>query len=176
MRKQLLGLFIPLLVLVMSATAADMTGKEVAASARLQKLEIAHGQDGVQIEFKAKGTLAPKVSTLESPARIVVDLPNTVMATAENRISVGRDGVQQVRIGTDGHVPPTTHVVVDMASSGRHAELVAGRDGTFTLKIEGAELASREPVKAPQAAVTSAPVASAAVSPAPATMAPATVA
>ncbi|MGO8983741.1 MAG: type IV pilus secretin PilQ [Terriglobales bacterium] len=176
MRKQLLGLFIPLLVLVMSATAADMTGKEVAASARLQKLEIAHGQDGVQIEFKAKGTLAPKVSTLESPARIVVDLPNTVMATAENRISVGRDGVQQVRIGTDGHVPPTTHVVVDMASSGRHTELVAGRDGTFTLKIEGAELASREPVKAPQAAVTSAPVASAAVSPAPATMAPATMA
>src|SRR5208282_5983883 len=145
MRKQLLGLFIPLLVLVMSATAADMTGKEVAASARLQKLEIAHGQDGVQIEFKAKGTIAPKVSTLESPARIVVELPNTVMATAQSRISVGQDGVKGVRIGMDGQTPPNKPVVLHLASidsansnpatsnlaSHRPYELVTGPDGSF---------------------------------------------
>ena len=97
------------------AAAADTTGKGVAAGARLQRLEVTHSQDGLRVEFKAKGTLAPKVTTLDSPARIVVDFPNTVMATAQSHISVGRDGVKDVRIGMDGQVPPNTRVVVDLA-------------------------------------------------------------
>jgi len=62
MRKQLLGLLVPLLTFVVttSAVAADMTGKGVAASAALQKLEVADSQDGLRVEFRAKGTLAPK--------------------------------------------------------------------------------------------------------------------
>ena len=144
MRKQLLGLLVPLLTLVLVAAAADMTGKGVAASAALQRLEVTHSQDGLRVEFKATtGTLAPKVSTLDSPARIVVDFPNTVMATAQNHISVGRDGVEDVRIGMDGQVPPTTRVVVDLAASRAH-EMVAGPDGSFILEIHDAALAHRQ--------------------------------
>src|ERR1017187_10535441 len=98
MRKQLLGLLVPLMAFVLIADAADMTGKGVAASAALQKLEVAHSQDGLRVEFKAKGTLLPKVTTLDSPARIVVDFPNTVMATAQSSIVVDKDGVKDVRI------------------------------------------------------------------------------
>jgi type IV pilus assembly protein PilQ len=144
MRKQLLGLLVPPLAFVLIAAAGDTTGKGVAASARLQKLEVAHSQDGLQVEFIAKGTITPKVSTLESPARIVVDFPNTVAATVQNRISVGQDGVKDVRIGMDGQVPPTTHVVIDLtanfAKDCQH-ELVAGADGSFTLKVHDAVVA-----------------------------------
>ena len=134
MRKQLLGLMVPLLTFVLIAAAADMTGKGVAASARLQRLEVTDSQDGLRVEFTAKGAQAPKVTTLDSPARIVVDFPNTVMATAQSRISVGRDGVKDVRVGMDGQVPPNTRVVVDLAGSRQH-ELVASPDGGFILKI-----------------------------------------
>jgi type IV pilus assembly protein PilQ len=173
MRKQLLGLLVPLLafVVITIAAAADTTGKEVAAGARLQRLEVAHSQDGLRIEFKAKGALAPKVSTLESPARIVVDFPNTVMATAQSHIVVDRDGVKDVRIGMDGQVPPSTHVVIDLADGDRAAsrqhELVAGPEGSFVLKIHEAALAHRQPApavkspaasQAPQRALASAPV------------------
>jgi len=172
MRKQLLGLLVPLLafVVITIAAAADTTGKGVAAGARLQRLEVAHSQDGLRIEFKAKGALAPKLSTLESPARIVVDFPNTVMATAQSHISVGRDGVKDVRIGMDGQVPPSTHVVIDLADGDRAAsrqhELVAGPEGSFVLKIHEAALAHRQPApavkspaasQAPQLALASAP-------------------
>ncbi len=126
--RKLLGVFVPLLAFVLIAAAADVTGKGVATSAALQRLEVAHSQDGLRVEFKAKGTLAPKVTTLDSPARIVIDFPNTVMATAQSRISVGSDGVKDVRIGMDGNVPPNTRVVVDLADSRQH-ELVAGPDG-----------------------------------------------
>lgn len=191
MRKQLLGILVPLLAFILSAGAADMTGKGVAkeTTARLQRLEVAHGQDGLRVEFKAKGALAPKVTTLDSPARIVVDFPNTVMATAQSRISVGSDGVKDVRVGMDGHNPATTRVVVDLASddlaSGRQHELVAGPDGSFILKIHDAVVAERQPAAAektvaasaaPRLVLASAPVTSP-VAPAPmAAVAPAPVA
>jgi type IV pilus secretin PilQ/predicted competence protein len=155
MRKQLLGLLVPLLAFVLIADAADMTGKGVAAGAALQKLEVAHSQDGLRVEFKAKGALAPKLTTLDSPARIVVDFPNTVMATAQSRISVGSDGVKDVRIGMDGQTPPTTRVVVDLTDSRQH-ELVAGPDGSFVLKIRDAAVAHRQPAPAVKPVATSA--------------------
>jgi type IV pilus assembly protein PilQ len=176
MRKQLLGILVPLLAFVLIAAAADTTGKGVAASAALQRLEVAHSQDGLRVEFKAKGMLEPKVTTLDSPARIVVDFPNTVMATAQSRISVGTDGVKDVRVGMDGQTPPTTRVVIDLANmdlaGGRQHELVAGPDGSFVLKIHDAVLAHRQPTPAvksvvasaaPQLVLASAPVTSAPV-------------
>jgi type IV pilus secretin PilQ/predicted competence protein len=166
MRKQLLGLLVPLaFVVITTADAADMTGNGLAASAALQKLEIAHSQDGLRVEFKAKGTLVPKMTTLDSPARIVVDFPNTVMATAQSRISVGSDGVKDVRVGMDGQVPPSTRVVVDLAGSGssRQNELVAGPNGSFVLTIHDAVSAHRQalPAAKPLAAKTAPQVASA---------------
>ena len=179
MRKQLLGLFVTLLafVVITIAAADDMTGKGVAASAALQRLEVAHSQDGLRVEFKATGKLAPKVTTLDSPVRIVVDFPNTVMATAQSRISVGRDGVKDVRVGMDGQVPPSTRVVVDLDLTGgsRQHELVAGPDGGFVLNIRDAVVAHRQPAPAaksvaasaaPKLVLASALVTSAAVTPA----------
>jgi len=136
MRKQLLGLILPLLAFVLIAAAADMPGKGVATASALQRLEVAHSQDGLRVEFTAKGVV-PQVTTLDSPARIVVDLPNTVMATGQHQVRVGSDGVKMVRIGMNGQVPPTTRVVVDLDAA-HQSELVAGKDGHFTLKIQDA--------------------------------------
>jgi len=147
MRKQLLGLLVPLLAMGLVASAVDMTGKEVAASAALQRLEVTHSQDGLRVEFRAKGTLTPKMTTLDSPARIVVDFPNTVMATAQNLISVGQDGVKEVRVGMDKQTPPSTRVVVDLAADCPH-EMVAGPDGSFILEIRDPVLAHRAPASA----------------------------
>ncbi|MFY9559122.1 MAG: type IV pilus secretin PilQ [Terriglobales bacterium] len=170
MRKQLLGLILPLLAFVLIAAAADMPGKGVAAAAALQRLEVAHSQDGLRVEFTAKGVVAPKVTTLDSPARIVVDLPNTVMATGQHQISVGSDGVKAVRIGMNGQVPPTTRVVVDLDAA-RQPELVAGKDGHFTLKIQDATLAKRAsaPPAAQPVAASPAPKLAPAVAPVTAT-------
>src|SRR5262245_1409477 len=152
MRKQLLGLILPLLTFVLIAAAADLPGKSVGTVSALQRLEVAHSQDGLRVEFTAKGVTAPKVTTLDSPARIVVDLPNTVMATGQHQINVGSDGVKGLRIGMNGQVPPTTRVVVDLDAA-RQPELITGKDGHFTLKIQDATLAKKTlPVAQPVAA------------------------
>jgi type IV pilus assembly protein PilQ len=115
----------------------------------LQKLEVADGPDGLRVEFTARGAVAPTVTTLDSPARIVVDFPNTVMTTAQSRIRVARDGVKALRVGMDGQAPPTTRVVVDLdgndPAASRLHELVAGPDGSFVLKIHHAVVAHSQP-------------------------------
>ena len=163
MRKQLLGLIVALLAFVLIAAAADMPSKGMATTAALQRLEVTRGQDGLRVEFKAKGVVAPKVTTLDSPARIVVDLPNTVMATGQSHISVGSDGVKGIRVGMNGQVPPSTRVVVDLEAARQH-ELVTGQDGSFTLKIQDAVVAKRPAAStakpaAPKLVAASAPVA-----------------
>jgi type IV pilus assembly protein PilQ len=155
MRKQLLGLILPLLVLAPIAAAADTPGQGTAITAALQRLEIARSQDGLRVEFTTKGNvIAPKVTTLDSPARIVIDLPNTVMTTGQSRINVGSAGVKAVRIGMDGQNPPTTRVVVDLTAAMQH-ELVAGGGGHFTLKIQSPALARYEGIPPAQPAARS---------------------
>ncbi len=164
MRKQLLGLIVPLLAFVLIASAADMTGKGAAAGAQLERLDVAHSQDGLRVEFKAKGTLAPKLTTLDSPACIVVDLPNTVMATSQSHVVVDQDGVKDVRSAMDGH--GNTRVVVDLTARRQH-ELVSGAQGGFVLKIadagerhESAAAGKPAAIPAPKLVLASAPAAS----------------
>ena len=102
------------------------------------------------------------LTTLESPARIVVDFSNTVMATGQSRINVGSDGVKDVRVGMSGGSAPSTRVVLDLAGNdlaGRQHELVAGPDGSFVWTVHDAVVAHRQ-IAAPvakQVAATTAP-------------------
>ena len=153
MRKQLVGLIIGLLAFVLIAAAADVPSPGTAA---LQQVAVERDSNGVRVEFTAKGALTPKVSTLDGPARIVVDLPNTVMATRQSHVPVQTDTVKMVRIGMDGQTPPTTRLVVDLASASQH-ELVAGANGHFTLTIHGAQ--SRPAATEAKATAVAAPAA-----------------
>lgn len=81
---------------------------------QLQHVNVVPGADSIRIEMSASGAVAPKVSKLSSPARILVELPGTTSATPQNHIAIGNGGVKGVRIGSDGKTPPTTSVVVDL--------------------------------------------------------------
>ena len=78
MRKQLLGVVLPLLILVIVAAAQTQnTGTGTTTHAALQRVDVVRSEDSVSVEFSARGTVAPKLSTLTAPARVVIDLPNT---------------------------------------------------------------------------------------------------
>jgi len=94
--------------------SASATAKPAAAFSshnQLQKVNVVPGVDGVHVEISSSQAVTPRVTKLNSPARLLVELPETVVATAQNKISVGSAGVKGVRIGMDGKTPPTTSVV-----------------------------------------------------------------
>jgi type IV pilus assembly protein PilQ len=164
MRKQLLGVFLPLTVLVLIAAAADTqsTGADTTKHAALQKLEVVRGDDGVSLEITARGQLTPQLSTLDHPARVVVDLPNTVAATSQTHINVGSNGVQTVRVGMNGQQPPSTRVVIDLQQACKY-ELVPGDGNKLVLKLHTGPVATTTasksivPVSQPSASAISTP-------------------
>src|SRR5271166_5472187 len=152
MRKQLLVVLLPLLVLI---AAGETRSTENGATGRttLQRVDVMRGTDGISVEMIGHGQMTPKVSLLESPARVLVTLSNTVATTSQNHVSVGRDGVKGVRIGMDGQTPPTTSVVIDLLSSCKY-EVVPGSDGKVVVKLHPDAAATPAPkaVATPEAA------------------------
>jgi type IV pilus assembly protein PilQ len=134
MRKQFLTVLLPVLVVVLITASAQTqsAGTDAPKHAALQKVNVVRTSDGFSVEISARGTVKPRLSTQDSPARIVVDLPNTVVATSRGLISVDGDGVKDVRLGMDGQ--GSSRVVVDLTKACRH-ELVAGSDNTLVLKL-----------------------------------------
>ena len=137
MRKHMLGTITALLAIVLVAGAQTPRGEAV--SATLQKVTVNRGQGIVSVEMTTKGAITPKVETLSSPDRLVIDLPNTVLAAGGGRITVGSDGVKGVRMGTDASA--MTRVVVDLERPAKY-ELVPGPGQKLTLKIGDAPVAA----------------------------------
>jgi type IV pilus assembly protein PilQ len=157
MRKQLLSVFLPLLLLGLMASAAETSAPQ---QNELQRVNVVRGTDDIRVEINARGAIAPKLSTADSPARVIVDLPGTIMATGQSHITVGSEGIKGVRIGMDGQTPPTTRIVVDMEHACRY-ELTPSADGklVLTLHTQPATAASARVPKAVAKAVAQTPIA-----------------
>src|SRR6201988_4678997 len=126
MRKQQLTLFVSLLA--MGVVAAAQTPSQ------LDRVNVVRDTDTIRVEMSSKGAITPKLSTLDSPARVVVDLPETVMATGQSRIAVDADGVKDVRIGMGAKSHPSTRIVVDLEKACAY-ELTPGPAGKLILTL-----------------------------------------
>jgi type IV pilus assembly protein PilQ len=157
MRKQLLTMFVPFLLLAVVAAAAQAPASPPASQrSELERVNVVRGTDEIRVEISTRGALTPKLSTADSPARVIVDLPETVMASAQSRIAVGSGGINGVRIGMDRHTPPTTRIVVDMEKACAY-ELTPGPAGKLVLTLHAQSVAQQ--ASAPKAAAESTPAA-----------------
>jgi hypothetical protein len=153
--------------------AADSSSRN-----QLQRVKVVSGADSIQIEINSSQAVTPRVSKLNSPDRVVVELPETVIASSQNKIPVGSAGVKGVRIGMDGKTPPTTSVVVDLEKPLTY-ELTPGAAGKLilTLHAPGAVASAAKNNPAPTAKASAPAVqAKAAVAPTKAAVIPAKVA
>ena len=144
-----------------AVAATQPATKPVSASAnnKLERVNVVPGSNDIQIEISSSQAVTPKVSKMSSPARVVVALPETVVASAQNKIPVGSGGVKGVRIGMDGKTPPTTSVVVDLEKP-MAFEVAPGPAGKLVLILHAQEAGSTVAQNVP-APAAKAPVASA---------------
>jgi len=133
MRKQQVTIFVSMLLMAVVAVAAQ-------TRSQLDRVNVIRDTDAVRVEMKASGAVAPKLSTLDSPARVVIDLPETVKVTGQTRIAVDAAGVKAVRIGMDGQAHPTTRIVVDLEKACAY-ELTPGPEGKLILTLHSKDIA-----------------------------------
>ncbi len=126
---------------------------------QLKHVNVVPKGNDIQVEISSSETVTPRVSKLSSPARVLVELPETVVASAQNKIAVGSGGVKGVRIGMDGKTPPTTSVVVDLDEALAY-EIAPGPAGKLILTLhaqDGDSLAKSPSAPAAKVAVAKAP-------------------
>jgi len=140
MRKQQLTMFVPLLLVAVGAAAQSPAAQPASQRSELERVSVIQGAGNVRVEINSRGTVAPKLTSMDSPARVVVDLPQTVMASGQSHINVGASGVKDVRIGMDSQVPPTTRIVVDLDKACAY-ELTPGTAGKLVLTLHAQETA-----------------------------------
>jgi type IV pilus assembly protein PilQ len=137
MRKQQLAMFVSLLLVMVTAAAAQ-------TPSQLDRVNVVRDADTIRVEMSARGSVTPKLHTLASPARIVVDLPETVMSSDQKQIAVDAAGIKGVRIGMNGSSHPTTRVVVDLEKACAY-ELTPGPAGKLVLILHANAVAKATP-------------------------------
>ena len=149
-----------------AAAAKAAPGKTAPAKAdsnsahnQLSHVSVVPNGDKVQVEISSTGSVTPQVTKLSSPARILIEMPDTVVASAQSKISVGTGGVKGIRMGMDGKTPPTTSVVVDLEKPLAY-EMTPSASGKLilTLHAQGAAAETAKNSPAPKAPVKAAPV------------------
>jgi type IV pilus assembly protein PilQ len=170
MRKQQLTMFVSMLVFTVAAVAAAAAQSPATQPAgqrsELERVNVVRGTDDIRVEISSRGVVTPKLSALDSPARVVVDLPETFMAAGRTRIPVGIAGVKDVRIGSDGQTPPNTRIVVDLDQACAY-ELTPGPAGKLVLTLHAQTVARQtsQQIVAPTVAKIANPAAGASAAP-----------
>ena len=141
MRKQLLAIFLTLLLTNQLAIAGPQDGAHV----NLQRVQVTGTADGLQVELTASEPVVPKVSTLADPPRLVLDFANTSLATSQRRIVVDRDGIKAVRLGDTARA---TRVVVDLLETRDYQVSANGNRLLVTFKSKSDPAAASTPVPA----------------------------
>jgi hypothetical protein len=84
---------------------------------------------------------------LNNPARLVIDLPNALLTGSGQRIDVGHDEINRLRVNQFQNDPPITRVVVDLAKPVTQTWDAAGN--RLMVRLHASDDASAKPPSAP---------------------------
>jgi type IV pilus assembly protein PilQ len=94
--------------------AADTKSANSTQIMHVRGVSVVRGHDGTDVEIRADGVLTPKVLTLKSPDRLVIDLANAIPESRPHEIPVHAADLKTVRMSQYQAEPPTTRVVLDL--------------------------------------------------------------
>lgn len=103
-----------LLAALAGVNAAAQSDGALSHRAEIRSVTVIPGDNGPVLEIIATRPVTPQLQTVQDPLRLVIDLPNSALATARKRIPFRNQQIKGIRLSQ--YQDATSRVVVDLAA------------------------------------------------------------
>lgn len=142
------------IALFISAVAPSFARSQPAS---VESVRINGSGDGATVEILSTQPLTPELQTVESPLRLVIDLPNSVLTTGRRRIAFRNPQIKDVRMNQYHAQPAVTRIVVDLTAPVHYTWDATGN--RLNIRIHSDVAATAKPPTAPAATPSVQPIA-----------------
>jgi hypothetical protein len=133
-----------------SPSAADSNSQTSVPVAVVKSMRMVHERGAPALEILSTRPVVPAIQTLESPPRLVIDLPNSRMGLPHKRIVVRKEQITVIRAEQYQQEPPVMRIVLDLLVPYGYTWDAAGNRLMIRLKpAEDARVGKTSPFQPP---------------------------